>query len=271
MHTMNAMHPLFLLTDFGTADPYVAQMKGVILTLAPQARIIDLSHDIRPFAISQAGFFLWAGYDYLPQGSVVVCVVDPGVGTDRRIVLLQCDGRYVLAPDNGLTALLLSRHKGSAPVRVFEIMHGNNACSATFHGRDIFAPLGARLINGALPETLGTRIKTETLVQPSWITARLEGNRLCTHVVHIDRFGNCLLNLMVSEWSEYLQRCAQIRVYPAGRKLHLVTTYGHLGSGELGLLAGSQGVFEICMREESVALELGVCPEDALSCECWKK
>lgn len=178
---------------------------------------------------------------------MVVCVVDPGVGTDRKIVLLACDGRYVLAPDNGLTALLLSRHKGS--VRVFEIMQATNACSATFHGRDIFAPLGARLINGALPETLGTRIQAESLVQPSWITARLQGNRLYAHIVHIDRFGNCLLNLMVSEWSTSLQGCARVRVHPYGYTLRLVRTYAHLKPGEMGLLAGSQEFLRsVCVK-----------------------
>ena len=264
---MNDTHPLFMLTDFGTADPYVAQMKSVILTHAPQATIIDVTHEIRPFDICQAGFFLWAGYDYLPMGSVVLCVVDPGVGTERKIVLFECKGRCVVAPDNGLTAMWISGSKDREKIKVFEILHTREETSATFHGRDIFAPLGARLVNGAVPETLGRPIDLARLIDPSWARARLHNNRLVARVVHIDRFGNCLLNLEVAEWSARLQRSTKIVVHPWECSAALVRTYADLKQGEVGVLAGSQGVFEITLREANAALELEICPGDEIYCD----
>ena len=267
MQAIHDTYPLFLLTDFGTADPYVGQMKSVILTHAPLATIIDMTHEIRPFDICQAGFFLWAGYDYLPMGSVVLCVVDPGVGTDRRIVLLECKGRFVLAPDNGLTAMLISGSKDREKIRVFEILHTRDETRATFHGRDIFAPLGAQLINGSAPEVLGRPIEPASLVDPSWARARLQDNRLAVRVVHVDRFGNCLLNLEIAVWSPCLHRCRKIVLHPSGRSVALVRTYGDLKEGEVGLLAGSQGVFEIALCEADAARELGISPGDEIYCD----
>ncbi len=265
------MPPLFLLTDFGTADPYVAQMKGSILMHAPHANIIDLSHAIRPFDTAQAGFFLWASLSYFPRESVVLCVVDPGVGTDRRIVLVECEGRKVLAPDNGVTALLLARCEAGEGIRVFEMEKPRNDVSSTFHGRDIFAPLGAQLMQGALPETLGRPVGSASLVHPSWTAPRFEGNHLWFRVVHIDRFGNCLLNLFIADWEERLQGGTEMVLTSGNRPLLPVGTYSELGRDDVGILAGSQGVFEISMREKSAASELGIGPGDELECEVFLK
>ncbi len=257
---MSACSPIFLLTDFGIRDPYVAQMKAVILGQAPKARIVDYSHHIRPFDRLQAGFFLWSGYPYLPRQSVVLCVVDPGVGSDRRIVLVEYRKRIVIAPDNGMTGLLLP--KNGQGVRAFVAKVDPATTSRTFHGRDVFAPLAARMISGEKPEELGEEISPLSLVRSSWTDSRRHGNGIRTHVLHVDGFGNCLLGLFIEQWESFLVRHREMILHPSGRTVSLVETYQELNGDRIGMLAGSQGVYELCLREDDAARKLGIAPGD---------
>ena len=262
---MHDRPPIFLLTDFGTSDPYVAQMKAAILTRVPGATIVDYSHHVRPFDIMQAGFFLRSGYPYFPRGSVIVCVVDPGVGTDRRIVLVEYAERIVIAPDNGLTGLLLP--EGGHGVRTFAAHVDQAATSRTFHGRDIFAPLAARLTRGEALENLGKAISPMSLVRCRWADSGRQDNRIWTHVLHVDEFGNCLLGLFIDQWESVLEDRRELILHPWKRTVVAATTYGDLEGDQIGILAGSQGVYELCRREASAARELGIQAGDRVELE----
>ncbi len=155
-----------LLTDFGLADPYVGQMKGVLAKKAPACPVVDISHDVAPFNVVQAGFFLASSYEHFSRDAVFLAVVDPGVGTSRKIVCVQVGERLLVAPDNGLLCLALKRAQ-TAEVRVFDVTAALDApknVSSTFHGRDVFAPLAAWFALGGRPEEIGPEMSADELV-----------------------------------------------------------------------------------------------------------
>jgi len=172
------MH-IALLTDFGTRDPYVAAMKGVIVSRC-EAHIVDLTHDIAPFDVWEGAFFLRDVVRYWPAGTIFVCVVDPGVGTARRIIAVESDGKIFLAPDNGLLHFV----GGNAYAVTNESLFLPNG-STTFHGRDRFAPVAAALANGTKVEELGPRIDDRVLLDYT-----------PGAIIRIDRFGNCVTDLV---------------------------------------------------------------------------
>ncbi len=262
---MRSPSPIFLLTDFGTHDPYAAQMKAVILQHVPDAVIIDYSHHIRPFDVMQAGFFLWSGYRYLPQGSVMVCVVDPGVGTRRQILLVAYKGKVIIAPDNGLTGLLVP--EDGRGVRVFAAHRDQAPRSSTFHGRDVFAPLAAQVIGNTPLEALGKEIAPSSLVRCHWALSARQDQQIVTHVLHVDVFGNCLLGLGIQEWASVVKQAETMVVHPGRRDVIPVTTYAHLEKNQMGIVAGSQGVYELCLREASAAKALDVAPGSRVTLE----
>jgi len=253
-----------LLTDFGTADPYAGQLRGALATLAPGLAVIDLSHGVEPFNVAQGAFFLAASLEHFPAGTVFLAVVDPGVGGPRRLVALAAAGRTILAPDNGLAALVLARHPGA---RAFDLSeHARGAASRTFHGRDVLAPLAARLARGEAPQALGPALDPATLVRPAWASpareATPEGTRILAAVIHVDRFGNCVLNLDAPAWGPALGAAATISAQAAGGPAlgaRAVRTYADLAPGELGLLAGSQGYLELACNQAPASRALGAC------------
>lgn len=255
-----------LLTDFGSADPYVAQVKAVIHHAYPAATIIDLSHDVSPYDLAQAGFFLAASLPYFPPGSVFLAVVDPGVGTARRIVLLQVQDRFVIVPDNGL-ASLLARPSDQPALQAWDLTGwvAPLSASATFHGRDVFAPLAARLAArldaGESPDGMGPTLPSASLVRLAWAEPVTDGPFLLARVLHVDRFGNCVLNLAAEPWRERLARLPGLELLsPSVRGLERVRTYAEISSGAVAVLAGSQGFLELAMRQDSAALALDLAP-----------
>jgi hypothetical protein len=255
-----------LLTDFGLSDAYVGQMKGVLAGLAPEARVLDLSHGVEPFALTQAAFFLEASRLYYPDNTIFVCVVDPGVGGDRRIVCVEVGGGFAVAPDNGLLSLTLNTPDTH---RAFEVeprqVRPGREPSATFHGRDIFAPAAAVLAQGRGADKLGPEIDRQDLLKLEWAEPSLSEGALTARVLHADRFGNLVLNLPVRDWPGSLADWPEMRLeIPERRALSLVNTYDELGHGEAGLLAGSQGFLEIAMRRASAAETLGLAREDTV-------
>jgi len=255
--------PIVLLTDFGLSEPYVGQMKGAVISRAPGIRIVDLCHNVAPYNIAQAGFFLATSRAYFPEGAVFAAVVDPGVGTGRRIVLLEARGQYFLAPDNGLLAPLLREGESA---RVWDVTPARASdASATFHGRDIFAPLAARLASGVLPEELGNEISLSGLVRlPSIEPVRTRGG-VRAMALHVDRFGNCVLNLPCAAWAGPLLEGIRLRlISPVERRLVPVATYDDIEAGSVGILKGSQGHLELAVRRGSAAAELGIAPGDAV-------
>lgn len=250
---------IVLLTDFGHADPYVGQMKGTLLRLAPAAPVVDLCHEVRPHCILQAGFLLEASRPHFPEGSIFLAVVDPGVGSERPILLARLGGQLFLAPDNGLLSFL--HGQGASWWRVDA---DTSQASRTFHGRDVFAPLAARLALGADPDALGQAVdpgSTERLEQ-TW--AEAGGGRLDCAVLHVDRFGNCLLNVHI----EAMPSLGENWALDDGRNVARVSTYADLTPGQVGLLAGSQGVMELAVNGGSCAGLLGLAPGRTLRLTC---
>ncbi|MBL0940520.1 MAG: SAM-dependent chlorinase/fluorinase [Gemmatimonadaceae bacterium] len=235
-----------LLTDFGTADGYVAEMKGVLCTLAPAIPVIDLSHDISPQDVTGARLALARCWRRFPAGTVHVVVVDPGVGSARAAIAVQSEGRILVGPDNGV----LSPSLFALDARVVQLQVPPLA-SATFHGRDIFAPVAARLACGASldevgePYTNALRLRTP---QPQ----RQTDGALHGEVLTVDRFGNAITNLMLAPH-------VQDGMVTLGMQtLRLVRTYSDAAPGELVALVGSSGWIEIAMRNGSAAAELRI-------------
>jgi S-adenosylmethionine hydrolase len=243
-----------LTSDFGTRDPYVGVMKGVLLATAPSVRVVDLTHDVLAHWPVEAGFWLSRSFRYFPAGTVHVAVVDPGVGSERAIAALHVEGQVFLAPDNGLLAPVLEAAAGPARLRhLAPAALGLRPASATFHGRDVFAPVAARLAVGELGfEALGPEV--EELV-PGWIEEPFESpGQITGTVLTVDRFGNLLTNVDARS----LQGRRRVRVRVAGRELDLHRTYSEVRPGDYLALFSSFGVLEIARAEGSAAEGLGL-------------
>jgi S-adenosylmethionine hydrolase len=232
-----------LLTDFGTADGYVAEMKGVLLSAAPQATVVDASHDIPPQDIEIARLTLARYWRRFPVGTVHVAIVDPGVGGTRAAIAVESEGRYLLGPDNGILSPALLAPGATAitlPVPV--------GAAPTFHGRDVFAPAAAALANGSPFATLGAAWPTPEIRRTPAVR-RLPDGRFDGEVIAIDRFGNALTNLLVR---------GSATVELPGWRGPVVRTYADVAPGALCALAGSTGLLEIAQRDGSAAVALGL-------------
>jgi S-adenosylmethionine hydrolase len=257
------MRPLALLTDFGLTDPYVGQLRAALARLAPGAAVLDISHMVEPFATGQAAFFLAASAPHFPPDAVFLCVVDPGVGTSRRIVGASVGGQDFLAPDNGLLGLLLDT-PGRPEARLFDLTAAAAAygASATFHGRDIFAPLAARLAADEPLSALGRSLKPEALVRQQWAAPQEFPGGVEAHVLHVDRFGNCVLSLRQD--FAFAGQVSGLSLGPGERlPLRLAGAYAELPQGQAGLLLGSQGFYELAANQASAASLLTLRPGDA--------
>ncbi len=257
-----------LITDFGLTDPYVGQMKGVLAKKAPHCPVVDISHDVEPFNVPQAGFFLASSYRHFPDDAVILAVVDPGVGTDRRIAGVEIGDRLLVAPDNGLLSLAL-RFSWSE-VRAFDLSKALDApkkVSHTFHGRGVFAPLAAWFALGGRPENLGHEIAPDDLVSRTWSEPAISADRARCHVLHIDRFGNCVLNLEAGS----IGNPGGLRLTsPAGGELAYATRYADMPEGGPGLLEGSQGFLEIAVNQRSAAKRFGLSMGDEIELS-WER
>lgn len=235
------MRPIItLLSDFGTADGYVAQMKGVILTHAPEVTLVDITHDVPPQDVTHARFVVERYWRSFPPGTVHLVVVDPGVGSPRAALALTADHRFLLGPDNGVLTHAL-RHE-TAHVVALEVPHG---ASATFHGRDVFAPAAAALAMGTPPAQLGIPHRGALCLE--WPEPAIDdAGHLQGEVLMIDRFGNAITNLLGSAG-------AGSRVAFDGCELPLMRTYAEVAPGNPLALVGSSGHVEIAVREGSAA------------------
>lgn len=250
------MHPVIvLLTDFGHLDPYVGQMKGVLLREAPDASVVDLCHEVEAHNVAQAAFLLQASHGHFPPQSIFLSLVDPGVGSERAIVLAKRENQMFLAPDNGLLSFLLDER-----ALWWRLDDEVPAASNTFHGRDIFAPLAARLALGAAPASMGSPIAPDALVRRDIAWAAEDNDALDCTVLHVDRFGNCLLNLR----PQSMPRPGGPWLLDDGRMVARVRTYAELAPGQIGLLEGSQGVMELAVNQGGCARLLDLRPGQAI-------
>ncbi|MDQ5846979.1 MAG: SAM-dependent chlorinase/fluorinase, partial [Acidobacteriota bacterium] len=183
-----------LLTDFGTADYFVGAVKGVILSINPAATIVDITHEIPPQDIEAAAFTLLAAYATFPLKTVHVAVVDPGVGSSRRPILVEAAGQFFVGPDNGIFSYLCDSVKNSQVFHLTNAKYFRQPVSPTFNGRDVFAPVAAAISNGADPQQLGDKIKDYVRLKPLMPEKSRKGE-IKGRVIHIDRFGNCVTNI----------------------------------------------------------------------------
>jgi len=246
-----------ITTDFGHQGPFVATMKGRIYTRLPTARIIDVTHEVPVYWPAEAGFWLLRAFEYFPVGSVHIAVVDPGVGTDRDIIAVQAQGHAFIAPDNGLLAPIVARYP-DAMVHQLDALAARqrfslSVPSATFHGRDIFAPVAAEVAAGrATVADLGPRI---TDIVPAWVDEPVAtADHVAGVVITIDHFGNLITNIEAG----LMQRFAHPIVTTGGHSFPLRRTYGEVRPGELLALVNSFGVVEIARAEQSAAEALGL-------------
>jgi len=243
-----------LTTDFGTADGYVAAMKGVILNILPSAKIVDISHEITPFDIREGAYILKSVISYFPANAVHIVVIDPGVGSTRHPIAVSSNRGFFVAPDNGVLAPIL------AELEVGKVIHLNKPAywlphpSHTFHGRDIFAPVGAYLARGVPLPSLGSEQPAWTTL-PGWEPERGEGY-LHGIVLHTDRFGNLITNIPAADLGS---APSEIIIRVAGRTLHGIQShYAAVDPGQPLALIGSQNGLEISLREGNAATSWNV-------------
>lgn len=244
-----------ITTDFGHKGPFAAVMRGVILTRNPAAHVIDLAHDIPPQWPPEAGFWISRAYRFFPRGTVHLAIVDPGVGTERNILVVEHDDHVFIAPDNGLLGALLDTAEDP---RVWQldverlITSGFDTPSDTFHGRDIFAPLAAELTAGRMQlATIAKRVNEWT---PGWLDdPEVSGKKVTGTIVTIDAFGNLISNIDAKLISGFREPIA----YIAGHQIAMLQTYGRARPGDALALINSFGVVEIAIAEGSATESLG--------------
>ena len=242
-----------LMTDFGEKDVFVGVMKGVISGINPSARVIDLTHAVPAFDAVEAAWLLRDAYGFFPSGTVHVVVVDPGVGTSRRIVAARADGHVFLAPDTGILSPVAAAHAPEAMVRVENSAYRLPHVSPTFHGRDIFAPAAAHLSLGVPLEELGPAIDSMApLSLPAPEPTPSGGVR--GQVLRFDRFGNLMTNIPVASLGD----TAGLTVQFGDWLLHgIQSTFGEVEAGKPTAIAGSSGYVEICVNQGNARDLLG--------------
>jgi S-adenosylmethionine hydrolase len=256
MHAAEPCGVITITTDFGHQGPFVGVIKGCILARFPAARLIDLTHEILVHWPAEAGFWLARAFSYFPAGTVHMAVVDPGVGTARNIVAVGAGGHYFLAPDNGLLAPVVARAGDALIVRVAMAQlarFGIQRPSATFHGRDIFAPLAAELAAGRC--RIADLGETVTTLVPSWVEdPAVEPRSVAGVVITMDHFGNLITNIDAA----LIERFRLPLVHAGNHAFPLLRTYGDTRPGEYLALINSFGVLEIARAENSAAEGLGL-------------
>jgi len=254
-----------LTTDFGLCDAYVAEMKGVILSINPDARIVDICHTIEPQNINQAAFVLHTAYRFFPERTIHVAVVDPGVGSQRRAVLFRTHYADFIAPDNGILSYIIQEvaekpvtgssmklKTGVTAVSLTKSKYWRKQVSATFHGRDIFAPIAAHLSLGRLPEEFGKQINalaTMPLLYPNKTVSGITG-----HIIHIDNFGNLITNIGEDDLPG---KKDGINISIGGKWIHNISKTYQDSEGLLALI-GSHRYLEISLKNGSASGFLGV-------------
>jgi len=264
-----------LVTDFGSEDAYVGVMKGVILSRNQNATVVDITHSIQPQDIRHGAFILATSYSYFPDGSIHVVVVDPGVGSSRRGIILKVKGALFVAPDNGVLSYVIDQlslnedaipESGDEPVAV-RLKRGIEAVSITdprfwrkpvsptFHGRDVFSPVAAGLSLGVSPYEFGEKTEVLTML-PVTRPRHLAPDEIAGRVMHIDRFGNLITDIRGSSLPP-----GPVEVYVCDARIDGVSRYYEETDG-LGALIGSSGYLEIALRQGSAARYLGAMAGD---------
>jgi S-adenosylmethionine hydrolase len=242
-----------ILTDYGQTDFYAGVLEGVIYKTAPQVRISTITHDVEPFNVAEGSYLLEQAVKAYPPGTVFLCIVDPGVGTRRRSIILETSNRqFFVGPDNGLFNGVL---KESEPVAAYEIEASTNR-SSTFHGRDVFGPTAARLASGISAKELGHPIELSTLIRLDLPEPVVDGNVMTGTILHVDRYGNMISNISASLAERAglrIGRQVPIRINGQTISARVVTTYGDVPEGEWVILKNAEGSVEIARNMANAA------------------
>ncbi len=245
-----------LMTDFGDRDPYVGCMKGVILSTVPDARIVDITHQVPSFSMVSASYMLSTYYGMYPPGTVHVAVVDPGVGGPRAALAVAAGGHFFVLPDNGIITMVAEEHKEGFRARLIEnplLMRDER--SATFHGRDIFAPAAAKLASGFPFDEVGPAILHPALIEG--IVVSVGASTLTGAAVHIDHFGNYITNITAEHLSKYEGPPTLVKI-GAFAIMGMSHTYSDKKNGELLAYVGSTGRLEIAVAGGSAKDVVGL-------------
>jgi S-adenosyl-L-methionine hydrolase (adenosine-forming) len=254
-----AISLITLLTDFSDRDYFVASMKGVILNINPQARIVDLSHQVGPYQIEDAAYLLKSSYRYFPDGTVHIAVVDPGVGSARRPLLVSTSRYYFLAPDNGLLTDVVHEELSVEVRQIENKQYRLDAEGATFDGRDLFAPAAAWLTRGQAPGTFGRLIRDITTLpahEPAW-----EGSTFVGRIVYVDHFGNLISNITPSHLADIRRstKRTSVSIHIAGMTIEdLTSSYADGAIDSPYALINSNGQVEVFIKEGSAANRLNI-------------
>ena len=246
-----------LTSDFGLKDPYVAEMKGAILSVNPNATLIDVTHEIEKFNLRGAAFTLAQAAPYFPKGTVHLAIVDPGVGTERRAILVQTKQGYFVGPDNGIL-MLAAQNQGTQ--HIYELANKKfwrKKVSETFHGRDIFAPVAAHLDMGVKPEEFGKEI-TDPFA-PEFVEAKKTGDCLIGEVLHVDGFGNIITNIYQKQISAKNQKIT-FKLPTVAVTVAFCKTYADAKRQVPIALIGSHSFLELAVNKGSAAEKFGVKP-----------
>jgi len=245
-----------LLSDFGTKDPFVGEMKAVIFSICPDATLVDITHEVERFNIRMGAFLLASATPYFPTGTVHLAVVDPGVGGERRPIVVETNRSLLVGPDNGL---LIPAAKREGIRRVYHLTNASlmlDRISSTFHGRDIFAPVAAHLACGTPPRESGAELTD--YVQLSFGEPELAPRGATCKIIHIDHFGNVITNLSQQNFEKLKTSTRFIVVIRRKRfSARLVKSYSKIGEKEFGLIIGSHGFLEVASRQTSTNIRFG--------------
>jgi hypothetical protein len=243
-----------LLSDFGTRDPYVGSMKGVILSICRKARIVDITHDIDKFSVRHGAYVLASVVSYFPVGTIHVCIVDPGVGTKRKALIVKTKRDYLIGPDNGVLALAANREGVELLIEIANSKYMRDEVSSTFHGRDIFSAVAAHLANGVPVMEFGR--ETDEFIQSNFSKPILKGKELSGEIIHLDDFGNIVTNISLEDTRKLgLSPGASVKIL-LGRAAHEMKfgrTYGDVAKGETVALIGSTRLLEISVNSGNAA------------------
>jgi len=243
-----------LTTDFGLSDHYVGTMKGVILSICPNASIVDISHGVSPYEIAEGALMVSQTYKYFPGRTIHVVVVDPGVGTSRRPILAQAAGQFFIAPDNGVLSMMYARETHKVRV-ITNDRYFLKPVSNTFHGRDIFSPSAAHLASGIAPARFGRSV--DDYLRLDLDHPARTGRRAWTGtILKVDHFGNIVTNFSVQDFPDLDKRAFEMAVGPQ-RVSILSRNYAECTPGEVFVIVGSSGYYEISVGQASAAKKLG--------------
>lgn len=260
-HHKNYSSIISVLTDFGLRDPYVGAVKGVIFSINPGARVVDISHEVEAGNVFQGAYLLANSYPFFPAGTVHLAVVDPGVGGKRKPIMVETDSYFFVGPDNGIFSYIFEKEKN---IRCFELKNREyflGHISGTFHARDIFAPVAAYLSMGVSPEEFGPPIGEFKKLTD--IHCQSDRESVKGKVVHVDRFGNVITNIPVD-----LLDCSTPSLNLKGITLKgLKRSYSEVRKGEPLLIQGSGGCLEISLREGNASRFFNLKPGDSILIE----